>query len=85
MPIENKEGNLVGIVSAKYLEQFDESQSKSVGEIMVTDIISVGRDEPITTCVNLMKEHQIGCLPVVRDGKITGIITDTDLRSFGFG
>jgi CBS domain-containing protein len=85
MPIENKDGNLVGIVSAKYLDQFDENQSKSVGEIMVTDIISVGRDEPISTCVELMKQHKIGCLPVVRDSKITGIVTDTDLRGFGFG
>jgi CBS domain-containing protein len=83
IPIENKEGNLVGIVSAKYLDNFDESQPTTIGNIMVTDIISVARDCPISTCSKMMKEHKIGCLPVMRDGKITGMITDTDLRNLG--
>jgi CBS domain-containing protein len=26
-----------------------------------------------------MREHQIGCLPVVADGKLVGIITESDL------
>lgn len=85
MPIEDKEGNLAGIVSAKYLDQFDESQPLSIGDIMITDIISVNREQPVSACIALMKTHKISCLPVIRDKKVTGIITDTDLRSLGFG
>lgn len=83
VPVENAEGNLVGIVSSKYLETFDDSQPITIGDIMITDIITVVRDCPVSTCVQTMKEHKIGCLPVIRDGKITGMITDTDLRNLG--
>ncbi|MBN1137566.1 MAG: CBS domain-containing protein, partial [Anaerolineae bacterium] len=36
-------------------------------------------DCPIEEAAQLMLEHKIGCLPVVRKGKLVGIITETDL------
>ncbi len=35
----------------------------------------------IADCARLMAEHQVSCLPLLSDGRLTGIITDRDLRN----
>lgn len=89
-------GELVGLVTDRDLrlamppiwaDQRDELRSalhqKLVGDVMVRSIITTSPITPIEEAARLLYEHRIGCLPVMDDGALVGILTETDvLRSF---
>ena len=55
----------------------------TVGDVMTKAVITVGPERPIEEAARLILEHRIGALPVVSDGQLTGILTETDLlRAF---
>ena len=61
----------------------DALTSRTVGEFMVREIISTSPDAPIEDAARVLYEHKIGCLPVMENGAMVGIITETDLlRAF---
>lgn len=47
---------------------------------MVTDLVTVERDESISEAIKLMKQHSIRHLPVVEDGALLGWVTEGDIR-----
>jgi CBS domain-containing membrane protein len=49
-----------------------------VGEVMVKDVATVDINASLRQAALFLEKHQIGCLPVMTDGDLTGIITDTD-------
>jgi CBS domain-containing protein len=51
----------------------------TVDKIMTTDVVAVGPNDPIGKAANLMIENKISGLPVVDDGKLVGIITESDI------
>jgi CBS domain-containing protein len=51
----------------------------TVAEVMTRAVITVGGDRDIAAAAHLMLEHKIGALPVVEDGRLVGILTETDL------
>ena len=55
----------------------------TVGEIMTHSVITGGPDRPAQEAGQLMLDHTIGALPVLADGQLAGIITETDIvRAF---
>lgn len=50
-----------------------------VDKIMKRNVITVTPDTPIREAAELMLTHKIGGLPVVQDGKLVGIITESDI------
>jgi acetoin utilization protein AcuB len=50
-----------------------------VGERMSFPVISVSPDMPIIDALNLMKRERIRRTPVIKDGKLVGIVSDKDL------
>jgi acetoin utilization protein AcuB len=50
-----------------------------VKAVMVTDVITTTEDTPIEEAAHLMLDHKIGCLPIIRDDILVGIITETDI------
>ena len=50
-----------------------------VGERMTHPVIFVGLDTPVQDALQLMKRERIRRAPVVKDGKLVGIISDKDL------
>ncbi len=55
----------------------------TVGEVMTRSVITVGPDRPAREAARLMLDHKIGALPVLDDGRLVGIITETDIvRAF---
>jgi CBS domain-containing protein len=46
---------------------------------MTTDVKTVDRDTPIRDVGALMRDADIGSLPVVENGKLAGIVTDRDI------
>ena len=50
-----------------------------VGERMSHPVISINPDMPIIDALNLMKRERIRRTPIVREGKLVGIVSDKDL------
>ena len=88
-----KEGKLIGIVSDKDLLNASPSSASSLSvwemnyllskitvlEVMTKKILTVAEDTPIEEAARIMADNKIGGLPVLRDGHVVGIITETDL------
>lgn len=51
-----------------------------VQAIMTADPITIGPDEPLLQAVSAMERGRFRRLPVVKDGRVVGIITDRDIR-----
>ena len=93
LPVLDKEGNMVGIVSEKDLlyaapspatslsiyEMHDLLSRLPVSELMTTDLITVTPDVPLEEAARIMADNKIGGLPVVKNGALVGIITETDI------
>jgi acetoin utilization protein AcuB len=50
-----------------------------VREVMSTPPVTVSEDAPLEEAARVMVENKIGCLPVMRDGELAGLITETDI------
>jgi CBS domain-containing protein len=56
-----------------------------VGEIMTRDVVAVPVDATLVEAARLMRDHEIGFLPVIASGVVVGVITDRDLVVRGMG
>ncbi len=99
LPVVDREGNLVGIVTDDDLNTAQAAQAARqafkqqairgdgvlirVQEVMHTPVITIAPDYPLEEAARMMVEHRIGCLPVIEEGSLIGILTDTDVfRTF---
>jgi CBS domain-containing protein len=55
------------------------SMHKSIQEAMTPDPTAVEPGTPAQEAARLMKSEDVGALPIVEGGKLTGMITDRDL------
>ncbi len=55
------------------------SPDTRIRDVMVADVIFVSPDDSAEDCMALMSEYRIRHLPVLRDGKLVGIISIGDL------
>lgn len=55
---------------------------QKVRHIMHRAVITITPNEHLTDAAAIMAKHRIGALPVVKDGKLTGIVTTTDLLRY---
>lgn len=53
-----------------------------VGQVMTRKVISARPDDSLKSVSDLMLKHRIAHVPIVDDGKLIGIISDRDFRSF---
>jgi CBS domain-containing protein len=51
----------------------------TVKEVMREEIVTIGAGQPASEAARLLLEHRIGCLPVLQDGELVGIVTSSDL------
>ena len=51
----------------------------SVDKIMTREVVTVSPDAPLRTAVKLILEYKIGGLPVVNNGHVVGILTESDV------
>ena len=54
------------------------ADSIRVEDAMVTDVATVDINASLRHAALFLERHKIGCLPVLDDGDLVGIITDTD-------
>jgi len=50
-----------------------------VSEIMTRNVITIHPDTSVEEAATLLHDNKIGCLPVVEDGNLVGIITENDV------
>ena len=54
--------------------------NRMVSDVMVTPVVSVQPATSFKQTVQLLQEHRVSALPVVdRDGRLLGIVSETDL------
>jgi CBS domain-containing protein len=89
LPVVDDEQNLVGLVTLTNVlaatDSFlrdDENRIHAkeivVKDMMVTDVATVDENASLRQAALFLEKHRIGCLPVMSDGSLKGIITDTD-------
>ncbi|MDA8229500.1 MAG: CBS domain-containing protein [Desulfitobacterium hafniense] len=92
LPVLDK-GKLVGIVTDGDLREVSPSPATTLSifelnylvaktpikEIAVKKVITCGPKTTIEEAALLMRDHEIGALPVVEGGKLVGIITESDI------
>jgi len=59
--------------------EYTRSHAHKVGEVMTTEVASVGPQTPLTEVVELMESRRIKRVPVVDGGKLVGIISRANL------
>jgi CBS domain-containing protein len=85
VPVEDSDHRLVGIVSQRTLarliaERVDElgKGTISVRDVMAAQLITVAPETATLEAIALMKKNKVGSLPVVKDGRLVGIVTESD-------
>ena len=92
MPVVDKKGKLIGITTQTDLLHASPSSATTLSvfemnyllaHLQVKEVMSrpitVPEDAPLEEAARLMVEQGISCLPVMRDGELVGIITETDI------
>lgn len=71
----------VGVVSDRDLLVLSEMElkNKTVNEVMTEHPATIDPEEPISRAANQMRGRSIGCLPVVEEHRLVGIVTTSDL------
>ena len=91
-----EEGAVVGIVSQRDLFRSGLAAAAGIGsntrrkllqgllvkEIMNEPVITVDPDATVQDAARLMVENKIGCLPVVSEGRLQGLLTETDVLRY---
>lgn len=53
-----------------------------IKDVMKKKVVTVTPDTPIKDAAHLMKEKKIGCVPVVNEGSLVGLLTTTDILRY---
>ncbi len=92
LPVVDAAGHAVGIVSQRdlfrgaltaFLGYGEHAQRGVLRAIKVTEVMAgppqiIGPDDDLTEAARRLDEHKIGCLLVVEDGDLIGILTEGD-------
>jgi len=63
----------------KIASEYTQSHGSKVAEVMTSDVRTVGEDTDLEKIVELMEKHRIKRVPVIRDDRIVGIVTRSNL------
>jgi CBS domain-containing membrane protein len=92
MPVLDADGRLCGLVSQRDLFRgalasaiglARSAQARLLGALLVRDVmtpdpLTTTPDTPVAEAAGVMLRRKIGCLPVLQDGRLVGILTEAD-------
>ncbi len=84
-PVVDQTGTLVGIISEFALLEvvYDPSiRTAPLSRFMTRDVFTVDEDTPLSNIATLFVRHRIRRVPVVRDGRLVGVVSRPDLLSY---
>ncbi|WP_069129895.1 CBS domain-containing protein [Rhodohalobacter halophilus] len=83
VPVEDDSKHLVGLITMrKVFREYNNvihgksDESTSVDDIMIKNPITIHPEASILEAIEIMDEQQIGCLPVVKNNRLVGVITE---------
>jgi len=94
LPVVDHEGKLIGLITESTISSNTPNNSSSlsvfelnyllnkltINDIMIKDVITIGKDALLEEAAVVLRKNDIGCLPVVEeDNKLIGIITHNDI------
>lgn len=94
LPIVDKRGRLVGIVTRSDVREAQPSDATTLNiweinyllaelelkDIMTKKVVTVQPEDTIRTAAQLLHDHKIGALPVIdKDRRVVGILTESDI------
>ncbi|MCS6941077.1 MAG: CBS domain-containing protein [Roseiflexaceae bacterium] len=93
LPVIDSDGRLVGIVTEGDINRISDSHVHDMRQynlyhrvadlplrdFMTRNVITVGPDDPVIAVAQLLLRHRIGGVPVVEEGRVIGVITESDL------
>ena len=93
LPVMDGQGTLVGVITDRDIKRVSASEATSldihellylldklpVTKVMSQNPVTVTPSTPVSEAAKLMVERKIGCLPVLGNGKLAGIVTQIDL------
>lgn len=89
IPIVNEDEHVIGLVTDRdikqatpsifYKDEHNEVFGRTLDTIMKKDIITGHPLDFVEETAALFYEHHISCMPILKDRKLAGIITETDL------
>lgn len=95
LPVVDGDMNLVGLLTHRMIlgawisrgnpgseDRIEVAQSVPVEMVMEKDVCSIGPAAPAAEAAELIERHKFGCLPVVENGKLVGILTEADFLKF---
>jgi CBS domain-containing protein len=88
VPVEDPQHRLIGLISYRSLLKLmarglspSKGHHVAVAEIMTRDPITISPESSTLGAIELMREHRISCLPVVKGERLVGLITERDLMN----
>ncbi len=90
VPVEDGD-ELVGLVSYRCIirlvaeSRLEEDELLPVRKVMKTDLVTIPPDTLSVDAIRLMNQRGIGALPVVKDGRLVGIVTEHDFTLIARG
>ena len=59
--------------------EYARAHGSRAADVMTRNLVTVGEDTPVAEIARLLEEHRIKRVPVVRDGKVVGIVSRANL------
>ncbi len=92
IPVTDNNNKFVGLITHRDLlacsisliagidqqEQDELYGSIRIKDVIKTDITTCNKDLDLCSAIKILLENKYGCLPVVQDGKLVGIVTEAD-------
>lgn len=82
LPVVDANERVVGTLTQRDLQlavrHFMEAEVEA-SEVMHTPVVTVAPEESLASAARLMVSNRIGGLPVVDNGRVVGVLTETDL------
>jgi CBS domain-containing protein len=78
-PVVNAQGQLIGMITEADIISKVNREGLCVADIMTHELIVVTEETPVGEIAQLLTERKIKRVPVVRDGKLVGIVSRADI------